>query len=129
MWTRRRSSPFWIVPTAIMCSLPGSSPRPPKLITSALVIAEGHGWFLRKYDAGRAVQFLNFIGALTILEVRSFNTAALEKAAKVIRKFPDQKLTLADAHGLVLVNEGRIASCWSTDRHMTLTGVPLVTNT
>jgi predicted nucleic acid-binding protein len=103
--------------------------RPPKLITSALVIAEGHGWFLRKYDAGRAVQFLSFIGALTILEVRSFNTAELEKAAKVIRKFPDQKLTLADAHGLVLVNEGRIASCWSTDRHMTLTGVPLVTNT
>jgi predicted nucleic acid-binding protein len=34
---------------------------PPPLVTSALVIAEGHGWFLRRYDQNRAVQFLNFV--------------------------------------------------------------------
>jgi predicted nucleic acid-binding protein len=101
---------------------------PPKLIASALVIAEGHGWFLRKYDSRRALQFLNFIDALTALEVRAFDAGELEKASKVLRRFPDQKLTLADAHGLALMSEGRIASCWSTDRHMSLTGVPLVTN-
>ena len=101
---------------------------PPRLITSALVIAEGHGWFLRKYDSGRALQFLNFIDALTVLEVRAFDAGELAKAGKAIRKFPDQKLTLADAHGLVLMSESRIASCWSADRHMGLTGVPLVTN-
>ena len=102
--------------------------RPPRLITSALVVAEGHGWFLRKYDPSRALQFLNFIDALTVLEVRPFDAGELEKAGKVLRKFPDQKLTLADAHGLVLMSEGRIASCWSADRHMALTGVPLVTS-
>ena len=102
--------------------------RPPRLITSALVIAEGHGWFLRKYDSGRALQFLNFINALTVLEMRSFDAGELEKAGKLIRKFPGQRLTLADAHGLVLMSEERIASCWSADRHMALTGVPLVTH-
>ena len=30
---------------------------PPRLITTPLVIAEGHGWFLRRYDRLRALQF------------------------------------------------------------------------
>jgi predicted nucleic acid-binding protein len=102
--------------------------RPPTLVTSALVVAEGHGWFLRRYDAGRACQFLDFIDALNVLEVRAFDTGELAKAGKLIRKLSDQKLTLADAHGLVLMGEERIGSCWSTDRHMSLTGVPLVIN-
>src|SRR5690349_6368065 len=29
--------------------------QPPSLVTSGLVIAEGHGWFLRRYDFNRAV--------------------------------------------------------------------------
>src|ERR1039458_7049090 len=44
-----------------------SDPRP--LVTSALVIAEGHGWFLRRYDQRRAVQFLNFLDALPGLAI------------------------------------------------------------
>ena len=31
---------------------------PPALATSALTIAEGHGWFLRLYDSRRAIEFL-----------------------------------------------------------------------
>ena len=34
---------------------------PPPLATSSLVVAEGHGWFLRRYDRRRAIQFLAFI--------------------------------------------------------------------
>jgi predicted nucleic acid-binding protein len=34
---------------------------PPALATSAPVIAEGHGWFLRRYDRHRATQFLAFL--------------------------------------------------------------------
>lgn len=37
---------------------------PPALVTSALVIAEGHGWFLRRYDGRRAREFLSFVDAL-----------------------------------------------------------------
>jgi hypothetical protein len=36
-------------------------------------------------------------------------------------------LTLADAHGLVVMAGRPIGACWSTDRHMGLTGVRLVT--
>jgi uncharacterized protein len=98
---------------------------PPPLATSALVVAEGHGWFLRRYDSVRAIQFLNFIAALP-MEVLPFDGTELVKAAKLIRKFSDQTLTLADAHGLAVMQDRRNPVCWSTDRHLQLTGVPLV---
>jgi len=99
---------------------------PPPLATSALVIAEGHGWFLRRYDQRRAIQFLGFIDELAALKVQPFDAAALSKSAHLVRKFADQRLTLADAHGLALLAERHITLCWSTDRHLCLTGVPIV---
>jgi predicted nucleic acid-binding protein len=100
--------------------------NPPSLITSSLVIAEGHGWFLRRYDQHRAIQFLAFIDALPDLEIQSFDSAALAGAGPIVKKYADQKLTLADAHGLTLMTELKIGCCWSTDRHLSLGGVPLV---
>ena len=99
---------------------------PPPLVTSALVIAEGHGWFFRRYDQNRAIQFLNFIDELTLLTVKQAGKEELAKAGRLIKKFADQPLTLADAHGLVIMNERRIGTCWSTDRHLSLTGAKLV---
>lgn len=99
---------------------------PPPLVTSALVIAEGHGWFLRRYDPNRAVQFLNFIHELPVLTIRPFDSEELAKAAQLVKKFSDQRLTLADAHGLALMGERRTSTCWSTDRHLGITGVALV---
>ena len=40
--------------------------------------------------------------------------------------FPDQDLTVTDAVGLHEMRARGIASCWSTDHHLGLTGVPLV---
>ena len=99
---------------------------PPPLVTSALVVLEGHGWFLRRYDQRRAIQFLNFIRELPCLAIRAFDQAQLAEATELVKKFSDQALTLADAHGLVVMKERRIAACWSTDRHLGLGGVPLV---
>jgi predicted nucleic acid-binding protein len=99
---------------------------PPALVTSALVIAEGHGWFLRRYDYYRGVQFLAFTADLPALTIQPFDAGELSKSRVLVKKFSDQKLTLADAHGLVIMKERRIASCWSTDRHLGLTGIPLV---
>jgi predicted nucleic acid-binding protein len=95
-------------------------------VTSALVIAEGHGWFLRRYDPRRAIQFLGFIDELAVLKVQAFDAPALSGSARLARKFADRQITLADAHGLMLLEQRRIAACWSTDRHLGLTGVPLV---
>jgi len=64
---------------------------PPPLVTSALVVAEGHGWFLRRYDRRRAVQFLSFIDELAPLSVQAFNREELCKAASLIKKFGDLK--------------------------------------
>jgi predicted nucleic acid-binding protein len=99
---------------------------PPPMTTSALVVAEGHGWFLRRYDQQRAVQFLAFLDALPGLTIRAFDHAEMARAARIVKKYSDQNLTLADAHGLALMRELRIGCCWSTDRHLGLDGVPLV---
>ncbi len=100
--------------------------KPPRLVTSALVVAEGHGWFLRRYDQRRAIQFLNFIGDLFVMTILPFGTEELKKANRFILKFGDQPLTLADAHGLAIIREHHIPICWSTDRHLGLTGAGLV---
>jgi predicted nucleic acid-binding protein len=99
--------------------------EPPALVTSTLVIAEGHGWFLRRYDRHRATEFLAFIGALPDLTVQAFDVAELSKVRKTLARFSDQTLTLADVHGLVIMQDRRNAICWSTDRHLGLTGVAL----
>lgn len=98
---------------------------PPPLVTSGLVVAEGHGWFLRRYDRHRALQFLAFIDVLQPLTIQSFDGHELTKTSRIVKKFSDQKLTLADAHGLSIMSEQRTSLCWSTDRHLGLTGVPL----
>jgi predicted nucleic acid-binding protein len=98
---------------------------PPSLVTSALVVAEGHGWFLRRYDQRRAITFLQFIQDLPI-RIATFDGLELEKAKGFVKKFADQKLTLADAHGLSVMKSHRIVTCWSTDRHLGLLGATLV---
>jgi len=100
---------------------------PPALVTSALVIAEGHGWFLRRYDRHRAMEFLAFVGTLPALTVQAFDVVELSKVHRILTKFGDRDLTLADAHGLVIMTDRRSAICWSTDRHLGLTGVKLAT--
>ncbi|MGH8511935.1 MAG: PIN domain-containing protein, partial [Gammaproteobacteria bacterium] len=34
---------------------------PPAIITTTPVVAEGHTWFVRRYDRTRALQFLSMI--------------------------------------------------------------------
>ena len=99
---------------------------PPKLVTTTLVVAEGHAWFLRRYDRTRAMQFLAMIEDMKPLTVASVGQAEQTGARNVLRRYSDQDLTLADATGLHLMIVRKIKSCWSTDFHLGLTGVPLV---
>lgn len=87
---------------------------------------KGHGWFLRRYDQHRAVQFLAFVAALPALTMEAFDSAGLDRAGRIVKKYSDQKLTLADAHGLSIMQSRKTSVCWSTDRHLGLGGVPLV---
>jgi len=98
---------------------------PPRLITTGLVIAEGHGWFLKRYDRVRALQFLSFIEDISLLTVISVGREEISAATSLIRKFSDQELTLTDAVGLQILEKCKLDCCWSTDFHLGLTGVPL----
>ena len=99
---------------------------PSWLLTTTLVIAEGHGWFLKRYDRTKALQFLAMLEAMDFLKILAVGGDEINTAADVMRKFSDQDLTLADAVGLSLMKQRRIRLCWSTDFHLSLTGVPLV---
>lgn len=102
---------------------------PPPLMSTAMVIAEGHGWFLKRYDRTRALQFLAMIEDMSFIQIIPTGSEEVRVASTILRKFSDQDLTLVDAVGLALMNARRIKSCWSTDSHLGLTGVPLVVHT
>jgi predicted nucleic acid-binding protein len=99
---------------------------PPSLVTTALVLAEGHGWFLRRFDRTRALQFAAFIEDLHPLQVVPVGVEEHAGGVRLLRKFSDQDLTLADAVGLHVMKVLGIDACWSTDFHLGLTGIPLV---
>jgi predicted nucleic acid-binding protein len=99
---------------------------PPSLLTTSLVVAEGHGWFLRRYDRGRALQFLAMIEDMKPLRALPVGRAELAGGTGMLRRFSDQDLTLADAVGLHVIETRNLKSCWSTDWHLGLTGAPLV---
>ena len=100
--------------------------NPPPLVTTSLVVAEGHAWFLKRYDRSRAMRFLAMIEDMTFLKTLSVGWQEIGAAAQLLRRFADQDLTVADAVGLAAMVERRSRICWSTDRHLSLTGVPLV---
>jgi len=99
---------------------------PPSLVSTALVLAEGHGWFLKRFDRTRALQFVSFIEALRPLRVVPVGVEEHAGGVRLLRRFSDQDLTLADAVGLHVMKVLGIDACWSTDFHLGLTGVPLV---
>jgi predicted nucleic acid-binding protein len=99
---------------------------PPPLLTTTLVVAEGHAWFLRRYDRTRGLQFLAMVEAMSPLSVVAVGPDEQAAAVALLRRFSGQDLTLTDAVGLHLAVTRRVTSVWSTDFHLGLTGVPLV---
>ena len=101
--------------------------EPEKLLTTTFVISETHGWFLKRYDNRRALQFMSFVKALdSNLTIHSCDESLLNEAVKIITKYKDQELTITDASGLYLMKSLKITNCWSTDRHLGLMGARLV---
>lgn len=96
------------------------------LATTTLVIAETHGWFLRRFDSYRALEFMAFLESLHILHVIPADRELIRNATRILRKYSDQNLTLADACGLYLLKKNPKWKNWSTDRHLELTGRKLV---
>ena len=102
---------------------------PSHVFTSGLVINEGHAWFLRRFDRTRALQFIGMVQDMTFMEVVTTGSTELEGGIGMLRRFSDQDLTLVDAVGLFMMGKRKANSCWSTDRHMRLTGARLAVDT
>ena len=102
--------------------------KPPALLTTPLVIAEGHAWFLRRYDRTRALQFMAMVEDMSPLTVVAVGEKEQAAATDLLRRFSDQDLTLTDAVGLHVMRAQRLRACWSTDFHLGLTGASLVIN-
>ena len=97
---------------------------PPSLFTTPLVVAEGHGWFLKRYDIRKGFQFLSMIESMP-LKIVPIGPEEQRAAITVMRRFSDQDLTLTDAVGLHLMSTRRTRICWSTDFQLGLMKVPL----
>ncbi|MFM9885866.1 MAG: type II toxin-antitoxin system VapC family toxin [Burkholderiales bacterium] len=65
-------------------------PAPPKLATTSLVIGDGHGWFLRRYDRIRALQFMAMIEDMAPLTVFPVGPMEIAGATAIMRKYKDQ---------------------------------------
>jgi predicted nucleic acid-binding protein len=100
--------------------------EPPSLVTTTLVAAEGHGWFLKRYDRTRALRFISLLEDMTPLRVIPTGPDELAGGVKLLRQFSDQDLSLTDAIGLWTMDRRKLKVCWSTDRHLRLTSIPLV---
>lgn len=99
---------------------------PPPLVTTTMVVAEGHAWFLRRYDRTRALRFLAMLEDMTFLAPVAVGAKEQAAATALLRRFSDQDLSMTDALGLHVMAARGISTCWSTDFHLGLTGVPLV---
>lgn len=99
--------------------------KPPRLVTTTLVIAETHAWFLRNSNPVFALRLLDLIGDIELLSVLPVGQPELEGGTKQLRRFADQEVTMTDAVGLYLMQLRKIRNCWSTDFHMSLTGARL----
>jgi predicted nucleic acid-binding protein len=95
------------------------------MFTTPLAVSEGHAWFLRRYDPSRALAFLAMIEEMEPLEIVPIGSQEQAGGILILRRFSDQDLTLTDAIGLHCMKARKVRACWSTDRNLALTGVPL----
>lgn len=63
---------------------------PPRLYTSSLVVAENRGWFLKRYDSTRALQFLAMFEDMAFLSVVAVGPGEITAATALLRRFSDQ---------------------------------------
>ena len=101
-----------------------SAPR--SWATSLLVVAEAHGWFLHRMGEEPARRFHELLGDMRGLQLLEVTRAHHVATLAMLDRLRGAKLTYVDAASLVLLAKQRITDVWSTDRHLGLTGVPVV---
>lgn len=101
----------------------GGIQRGERLVTTNLVLAEMQILVSRARDAGEALRFLDAVYADPSHEVVHV-TRELERAAidRWLRRFADQRISLADATSFEVMREQRIQRVLTLDVHFALAG-------
>ncbi len=90
--------------------------------TSELVISETYSWFLHQAGEEIARQFRLFVQAIPKLKILFSNAELFAATGTMLDKQRGSKLTYVDAASLTLLDNQKIATVWSTDYHLSLTG-------
>lgn len=90
--------------------------------TSELVISETYSWFLHQAGEEIARQFRLFVKAIPKLKILFSNAELHDATATILDKHRGSKLTYVDAASLAHLDAQKLATVWSTDYHLSLTG-------
>ncbi|HEX4077311.1 MAG TPA: PIN domain-containing protein [Rhizomicrobium sp.] len=95
-------------------------------VTSVLVVSESYSWFLHRHGEESARKLRGFLAALTGLRLVGFTADDHQRALSTLDRFRGAKLTYVDAASLVLLEQRKIRTVWSTDHHLSLTGAEIL---
>lgn len=95
-------------------------------ITSLLVISECYSWFLHRHGEEAARQLRSFVASLKGLTIVGATLEDHARTLRVLDRFRGAKLTYVDAASLACIEQRKIATVWSTDHHLGLTGAEIL---
>jgi predicted nucleic acid-binding protein len=95
-------------------------------ITSLLVVSESYSWFLHRHGEEAARSFRGFVAALAGLKSLAVSLEDHQRTLRMLDRFRGSKLTYVDAASLGWIEKRKIASVWSTDHHLALTGAEIL---
>jgi predicted nucleic acid-binding protein len=95
-------------------------------VTSLLVVSESYSWFLHRHGEEAARNLRAFIAALTGLMLLPVTQDDHRRTLQVLDRFRGTKLTYVDAASVGWIEQRKIKTVWSTDRHLSLTGAEIL---
>lgn len=98
----------------------------PRWGTSFLIVSEGYSWFLHRINEEAAREFLRLVDALTGLRIFAAGREHDRQVRRLLDRFRGAKLTYVDASSLSLIDRHGVDVVWSTDHHLSLTGVEVI---
>lgn len=103
----------------------GDTPRP-HWHTSVLVWSEAYNWFLDQHGDEAARSFGSMVASLEGLVMCTADEDHHARVCRMADRWRHEHLTYVDASNLVLMDEHDIATVWSTDRRLGLTGAEVL---
>ena len=99
---------------------------PPRWHTSVLVWSEAYNWFLHQHGDDAARSFGSMVASLEGLVMFTADADHHAEVCRMSDRLRQERLTYVDASSLVLMDRHGIATVWSTDTRLGLTGAKVL---